>query len=240
MSVAKAHQDRYQVARRRMVEEQVRARGIADERVLRVMAGVPRHLFVDSGMQDQAYGDYPLSIGEGQTISQPYIVALMTQALQLQGHEKVLEVGTGCGYQTAVLARLVQQVYTIERIKNLTLKARRILVDLGYRNIVMRVGDGTGGWTDQAPFDCILTAAASPIVPEPLVAQLAEGGHLVMPIGGQDVQDLLRITKKGGQLIRENLGGCRFVRLVGQHGWQRQREIERPVKRRSLITESTK
>lgn len=226
--------DQYLVARRRMVAEQIAGRGIKDVRVLELMGELPRHLFVDSGMQDQAYSDHPLSIGEGQTISQPYIVALMTEALALKGHEKILEIGTGCGYQTAILARLTAQVHSIERIKSLTLGARRILVQLGLRNIILRVGDGTQGWPDAAPFDAILSAASSPEIPQPLVDQLAEGGRLILPQGPANAQELMRLTKVDGRIKRENLGACRFVKLVGKHGWQKTTTLL-PSTRRSLV-----
>lgn len=210
----------YEVARRRMVAEQLVDRGITDRRVLEVMSAIPRHLFVEEAFVDQAYGDFPVGIGEGQTISQPFIVALMTQALELKGREKVLEIGTGSGYQTAILASLVSQVYTIERVKHLALKARRILKEGRYRNIVLRVGDGTDGWPDKAPFDAILVAAGSPNVPQPLFSQLAEGGRLVIPIGSSEEQILVRLTKRGEKLMEERLGSCRFVPLVGKFGWQ--------------------
>lgn len=227
--------DHYGVARRRMVEEQVVARGVRDTRVLGAMLELPRHLFVDEALSDQAYGDYPVGIGEGQTISQPYMVALMTEALHLTGTEKVLEIGTGCGYQTAVLARTVRQVYTIERIKNLGLAARRHLRMLGLKNIVMRVGDGSNGWPEVAPFDAILIAAGSPEIPEPLVRQLAEGGRMVVPVGTEADQDLIRLTKKEGRVTQENLGPCRFVKLVGRFGWSRQRSAGDRFTKRSLV-----
>lgn len=210
--------------RKRMVAEQLAGRDIIDERVLKVMGEIPRQIFVDEALSDQAYQDHPLAIGLGQTISQPYIVASMTQALNLKGTEKVLEIGTGCGYQTAVLANLVAQVYTIERIKDLALKARRHLKELNLRNIVMRAADGTQGWPEAAPFDAILVAAGSPAVPAPLVAQLAEGGRLVVPVGSEDSQNLIRIIKKDGRAFSEDLGPCRFVKLVGRHAWKKQRQ----------------
>ena len=220
METLKSTSDPYSVARRRMIDMQLVARGIRSEKVLQVMRQLPRHYFVDPGMAAQAYGDYPVAIGAGQTISQPYIVALMTEALELKGDEKVLEIGTGCGYQTAVLASLAKQIYTIERIKTLGLGARRVLKQLHFRNIVMRVGDGTNGWQEAQPFDAILAAAGSPEIPAPLVAQLGENGKLVIPVGTNEAQSLLRIRKHNGQVITENLGPCRFVKLVGRHGWQ--------------------
>lgn len=212
--------DIYQRARKRMVKTQIAARGIKDPRVLRAMLKVPRHLFVEEALKDQAYGDYPLPIGEGQTISQPYIVALMTEALELKGREKVLEIGTGSGYQTAILAELARWVYSIERYPSLARRAKRILDALGYHNVIIRVGDGTKGWPEMAPFDAIIVTAAGPKIPEPLIEQLAEGGRLVMPVGDEWSQFLVKVVKKGGKLYQENLGAARFVKLVGTHGFQ--------------------
>ena len=206
-----------------MVDAQIRARGISDPRVLKAMEKVPRHLFVDEGLIDQAYNDSPLPIGEKQTISQPYIVALMTEALGLQGHEKVLELGTGSGYQTAVLSALAGQVFSIERIASLAGRARKVLDSLGCFNVAIRVGDGTYGWREQAPFDGILVSAGSPDIPRPLLEQLAVGGRLVIPAGGRLTQTLYRITRPSESLEdlkREDLGGCRFVNLIGEHGWK--------------------
>lgn len=225
----------FAISRRRMVEEQLVARGIKDQKVLEVMGSLLRHKFVDEALQDQAYGDYPLGIGEGQTISQPYIVALMTEVLHLQGTERILEIGTGCGYQTAILAQLSEQIYTIERIKNLGFLARRNLKALEIKNVVMRIGDGTRGWKEQAPFDKILVAAGSPVIPEPLIEQLVLGGQLVIPLGAEDYQYLARITRKKGQAQIENLGACRFVKLVGAHGWGRQKRAGDKFKKRSLV-----
>lgn len=227
--------DIFTVARRRMIERQLIDRGISDERVLKAMMKVPRHLFVDPGLMDQAYGDNPLGIGEGQTISQPYIVALMTQALALKGHEKVLEIGSGCGYQTAILAELAGQVYTIERIKELGFMARRNLKSLGYRNIVIRIGDGSHGWPEAVPFDAILIAAGSPEVPKPLTAQLAQGGKMVVPVGTEEEQNLIRVTRHGINPAVENLGACRFVKLVGTYGWKRKKEAGDKFVKRSLV-----
>ncbi len=225
----------YSVARRRMVEEQIVARGLHDPRVIEVLGRVPRHLFVEPALQDQAYGDYPVGIGSGQTISQPYIVALMTEALQLTGVEKVLEIGTGCGYQTAVLAELAGQVYTIERIKELAFSARHVLRHLHYRNIVLRVGDGSLGWKESAPFDGILVAAGSPEIPQPLVEQLKEGGRLVVPVGNEDTQSLFRVIRRGNKVDIEDLGGCRFVKLVGRFGWGQQKKAGDQTQKRSLV-----
>ncbi|OAG27199.1 protein-L-isoaspartate(D-aspartate) O-methyltransferase [Thermodesulfatator autotrophicus] len=212
--------DIYQKARERMVQTQIAARGIKDPRVLAAMLKVPRHLFVEEALKDQAYGDYPLPIGEGQTISQPYIVALMTEALELKGPEKVLEVGTGSGYQAAILAELARWVYSIERYSSLARRAKRILESLGYNNVIIKVGDGTKGWPEAAPFDAIIVTAAGPKIPEPLIEQLKDGGRLVMPVGDEWSQYLIKVTKKGDQLIKENLGAVRFVKLVGEYGFK--------------------
>ena len=202
------------------METQIAARGIKDDRVLSAMRKVPRHLFVEEALRDQAYADHPLPIGEGQTISQPYIVALMTEALELKGHERVLEIGTGSGYQTAILAELARWVYSMERYSRLLERARKILEDLGYTNIILRLGDGTRGWPEAAPFEAIIVTAAGPRIPEPLVDQLAEGGRLVMPLGDEWSQYLVKIVKKGGTLHRQTLEAVRFVKLVGEYGFE--------------------
>jgi len=199
------------------------ARGITDERVLKTMATVPRHLFVDEGIQDQAYSDNPLPIGSRQTISQPYIVGLMTEALELKGTEKVLEIGTGCGYQTAILAELADRVFSIERIASLAFRAQKTLDSLHYYNILIRAGDGTYGWSEESPFDAIIATAGAPKIPETLKEQLAVGGKLVIPIGSQSSQTLLKITrmsKKTDDMEIEDLCGCRFVDLIGEYGWK--------------------
>lgn len=210
--------DEFTVARRRMIEEQLTSRGITDPRVIAVMESIPRHLFVEEGLQSQAYRDRPLSIGEGQTISQPYIVALMDEMLCLKGTEKVLEIGTGCGYQTAILASLAKEIFSIERIKPLSLKALQRLKKLGFRNITIRVGDGTMGWPDKAPFDVITAAASSPEVPKPFFDQLKEGGRLVMPTGDGDVQSLILLEKRAGAWIKLQERPCRFVKMIGKYG----------------------
>lgn len=214
--------DAFAVARKRMVYEQILSRGVSDAGTLRAMADVPRHLFVDDALKNQAYTDAPLNIGEGQTISQPYIVGLMTQALGLSGRESVLEIGTGCGYQTTILAMLAARVFTIERFKSLAFAARRVFKTLQLTNVVMRVGDGSTGWPERAPFDRILIGCVAPSVPKELLAQLALGGCLVMPVahvhGGQS---LIRIRKAPDGLTREDLGACRFVKLIGRHGYRR-------------------
>jgi len=205
--------------RLKMVEEQVVARGVKDARVIAAMRKVPRHLFVEEALQNQAYSDRPLPIGEKQTISQPYMVALMTEALQLTGKEKVLEIGAGSGYQTAILAESARQVFSIERILSLTMKARMLLINLGYTNVEIKFSDGTEGWIGESPFDAIIVTAGSPDIPQPLVDQLAVGGRLVIPVGDESVQDLIRLKKTEEGVKREDLGGCRFVKLIGRHGW---------------------
>ncbi|HOJ70250.1 MAG TPA: protein-L-isoaspartate(D-aspartate) O-methyltransferase [Syntrophorhabdaceae bacterium] len=207
--------------RQQMVDTQLIKRGITDPRVLQAMRKVPRHLFIDSALWSQAYEDHPLPIGEKQTISQPYIVALMTEALRLQGHEKVLEIGAGSGYQTAILAELAEQVYSIERLPAIAKNARKILDKLQYRNVVITVSDGTTGWREYSPFDAIIVTAAAPHIPQPLFEQLKIGGRLVIPIGGEFSQDLMVYTKTGESSSEvENLGGCRFVKLIGSQGWK--------------------
>lgn len=215
--------DRYRKQRSRMVETQIRARSISDERVLNVMETMPRHLFVDEGLIAQAYSDNPLPIGEKQTISQPYIVALMSQALALKGRERVLEIGTGSGYQTAILAKLADRVFSVERVATLANRARRILDSLNCYNVAIRVGDGSYGWKEEAPFDAIITTAAAPQVPQYLVEQLAPGGRLVVPVGNREVQTLYKLTRSAenpDEIKKEDLGGCRFVSLIGESGWK--------------------
>jgi len=214
--------DRYKKQRTRMVETQLKARNISDARVLRVMAAVPRHLFVDEGLIEQAYSDGPLPIGEHQTISQPYIVALMTEALELKGKERVLEIGTGCGYQTAVLACLADRVFSVERIASLAANARKILDKLNLYNVAIRVGDGSYGWKEEAPFDAIITTAAVPATPQYLLEQLAPGGRMIFPAGSRDTQTLYKLTRSAEnpqEIKKEDLGGCRFVSLIGESGW---------------------
>ena len=206
-----------------MIDTQLMARGISDEGVFKAMSAVPRHLFVDEGLQGQAYSDSPLPIGSRQTISQPYIVALMTEALELKGSEKVLEIGTGCGYQTAILAELAERVLSIERIASLAFRAQRTLDSLGYYNILIRVGDGTYGWSEEAPFDAIITTAGSPKIPATLTGQLAVGGKLIIPVGDRSSQTLVKVTRLSEEpddLKTEDLCGCRFVALIGEYGWK--------------------
>lgn len=206
--------------REKMVSTQIAGRGIRDPRVLDAMRKVPRHLFVGEALQDQAYGDFPLPIGEGQTISQPYIVAEMTQALELTPQDIVLEIGTGSGYQTAILAELSYKVYTIERVRKLFIATRKLLDALKYHNIVAKCSDGTLGWEDEGPFDAIVVTAGAPKVPEALMGQLKEGGRLVVPVGGTQSQSLLKVVKYADGIREKNLGGCRFVKLIGNHGWK--------------------
>jgi len=206
--------------REQMVKEQIIVRGIATERVLAAMRKVPRHVFVSEALRDQSYGDFPLPIGEQQTISQPYIVAEMTQALELTKDDRVLEIGTGSGYQATILAEIAYRVYTIERIRSLYLQARRLFDEMRLFNIVTRYGDGTKGWEEESPFDAIIVTAGAPVLPSALLVQLAVGGRLVVPVGNQHTQDLIRITKDERGLHQTNLGGCRFVKLVGEQGWK--------------------
>ena len=202
-----------------MVQEQVIGRGIKDPRVIAAMRKVPREFFVESALAGRAYDDGPLPIGDKQTISQPYMVALMTEALALKGNEKVLEVGTGSGYQTAVLAELAPQVFSLEKIRSLSIRARAILDELRYYNVALHVGDGTLGWSDHAPYDAILVTAGSPGVPKPLLDQLAVGGKLVIPLGDEQSQSLKRIRRTEAGLEEDDLGECRFVKLWGKYGW---------------------
>jgi protein-L-isoaspartate(D-aspartate) O-methyltransferase len=211
---------KYDRLRHEMVEKQIAARGISDVRVLAAMRTVPRHLFVSEALMDQAYSDFPLPIGEQQTISQPFIVAEMTQALQLTPEDRVLEIGTGSGYQAAILAQIAYRVYTIERIHSLYIKTRRLFDKLGYHNIVTRYSDGTTGWKDESPFDAIIVTAGAPEIPAVLVNQLAIGGRMVIPVGNQHSQDLIRLVREESGMQQTNLGGCRFVKLVGEHGWR--------------------
>ena len=210
----------YRLAREKMVRGQLIPRGIEDQRVLDAMSKIPRDRFVDEALAGEAYNDHPLPIGHKQTISQPYMVALMTEALELKGDEKVLEIGTGSGYQTAILAQLAEKVYTVERIRVLMVKARTLLAELECNNVLFKAYDGTLGWQEYAPYDAIMVTAGAPGIPEPLLEQLAERGRLLIPIGDRSSQDLMRITKMNGKYLQENLGGCRFVDLIGLHGWK--------------------
>jgi len=213
---------KYERKREEMVRSQIEARGIRDPRVLSAFRVVPRHLFVSEALRDQAYGDYPLPIGEQQTISQPYIVAEMTQALELKKDDRVLEIGTGSGYQAAILAQIVYRVYTIERKRSLYMQTRNLFDKLNYHNIVTKYADGTKGWQEESPFDAIVVTAGAPEIPEVLINQLTKGGRLVVPVGNQHTQELIKIYRNKEKFEQTNLGGCRFVKLVGEHGWKEQ------------------
>jgi len=213
--------DRFAEDRRLMAESQIRKRGITDEHVLLAMATVPRHEFVPAFWINQAYADEPLPIGHGQTISQPYIVAAMVASLALTGSEVVLEIGTGCGYQAAVVSLLAREIHTVEILPDLAQSASERLQRLGYANAHVHSGDGTLGWREFSPYDAILIAAAAPTVPEPLLQQLAEGGRLIAPVGEEDKQELQLITKREGKFSVKQGGPCRFVPLLGQHGWRK-------------------
>ena len=212
---------RYARERDRMVDEHLASRGVSDPRVLAAMRQVPRHRFVQEALRVRAYGDHPLPIGEEQTISQPFIVGLMTSLLELSGREKVLEVGTGSGYQTAVLAELARRVCSIERLPRLAERARTILESLGYSNVWVRVGNGALGWPDEAPFDRIIVTAGGPAIPPPLVQQLADGGRMVLPVGAADNQVLTVVDNVGGEIRQRTHGECKFVKLVGKYAWER-------------------
>ncbi len=205
-----------------MVRTQLIPRGISDERVLDAMRKVPRHMFVPEHIQQRAYDDMALSIGEGQTISQPYMVAIMTELLELKGDEKVLEIGTGSGYQTAILSELAKEVYSIERIEQLAERAKSILNSLFYKNVKIKTGDGTLGWEEESPFDRILITAGTPQIPQPLIEQLSDNnGIIVAPVGDRFSQVLIKIIKTHGKLEKETHTPCVFVPLIGKHGWQK-------------------
>ena len=208
----------FTAARRRLIDE-LRDKGIKDMAVLRALDLTPRHQFVPSGVRHRAYEDVPLPIGSGQTISQPWVHAIYLQTLALKGDEKVLEIGTGSGYQTVLLAHLCRHVYSIERIRALIETARDAITECGVRNVSLMVGDGTLGWPENAPYDAILVSAGSPEVPKPLLEQLAEGGRLMVPVGGREDQRLMEITRRGAQFEHRELSAVRFVPLVGEHGW---------------------
>ena len=216
----KDQEENFERLRREMVQAQLEPRKIKDQRVLEAMRKVPRHKFVPERMRREAYDDHPLPIGEGQTISQPYMVAIMTELLELRGEEKVLEIGTGSGYQLAILAELAREAFSVERFGPLADQSRTRLRELGYRNIEIRTGDGTLGWPERAPFDGIIVTAGAPRIPPPLIEQLSEGGRLVIPVGEERHQELYRVVKEGGGTRKEYFGGCVFVPLVGEHGWE--------------------
>ncbi len=211
--------DEFAALRRAMVEEQIRRRGIASPRVLDAFLSVPRHEFVPESHRSAAYTDNPLPIGEGQTISQPFMVAAMTEALALEGHERVLEVGTGSGYQAALLSRLAREVHTVERSLALADEACARLARLGYTNATVHTGDGTLGLPQHAPYDAVVVTAAAPRLPVPLLEQLADGGRLVIPVGDAQQQECLLVRKASGRTAQITLHYCRFVPLVGRHGW---------------------
>jgi protein-L-isoaspartate(D-aspartate) O-methyltransferase len=210
----------HQELRENMVKTQLIPRGIIDERVLSAMKKVPRHLFVDESMQHRAYDDCALSIGEGQTISQPYMVAVMTELLELKGDEKVLEIGAGSGYQAAILAELSKSVYTVERVHTLAAHTEERLRSLGYTNVHIKVADGTLGWQKESPFDRIIVTAGSPKIPPPLLEQLSDDGIIIAPIGDRFSQQLQKLRKSHGKLIEEFHTPCVFVPLIGEHGWK--------------------
>jgi protein-L-isoaspartate(D-aspartate) O-methyltransferase len=210
----------YEKERGRMVDEQIAGRGVKDERVLAVMRKIPRHEFLPEGIRGMAYNDSALPLGEGQTMSQPYMVALMTELLGLKGAERVLEIGTGSGYQAAVLAELCQKVYTVERIKTIADKARATLDRLGYKSVAIKIYDGTYGWKEMAPYDAIIVTAGSPDIPAPLVEQLKEGGRMVIPVGDRYGQQLITVVKTAEGMITERSIPCVFVPLIGNHGWK--------------------
>jgi protein-L-isoaspartate(D-aspartate) O-methyltransferase len=210
----------WQHERTRMVDEQLKARGISDPKVLAAMETVPRELFIPEEYRGSAYKDGPLPIGDGQTISQPYMVALMTQCLALTGTERVLEIGTGCGYQMAVLLEITPRVYSIERLPGLAQRARKNLMLLGHENLHIRVGDGTSGWPDEAPFDGIIVTAGAQEIPDALREQLADGGRLVIPVGPRYSQTLYRVTRTKNRFSEEQFTTCVFVPLIGKYGWK--------------------
>ncbi len=212
--------DPYRREREEMVEFQIRARGVRDERVLAAMRKVPRHLFVPENWERAAYDDRPLPIGERQTISQPYIVAVMTEQLELKPQDRVLEIGTGSGYQAAILAEIAGKVISIERLPELAARAREDLARAGVTGVTVIVGDGTEGYPPEAPYDAIVVTAASPDIPDPLVQQLAEGGRLIAPVGPRECQDLIKLVKREGRVEKIPLGGVCFVPLIGQFGWR--------------------
>lgn len=219
MALFSKHEDRFENRRRDMVEQHLRARGLRDQRVLAILLEIPRERFVPKGIREDAYEDRALGIDEGQTISQPFIVAYMTELLDVRPDAKVLEIGTGSGYQTAVLARLAARVHTVERMPSLSRRAERTLTKLGVDNIHFHIGDGTLGLPAHAPFDRILVAAGAPRVPRALTEQLADDGRLVIPIGGPDDQTLYLVTRHGTKIVESPKLGCRFVKLIGSQGW---------------------
>lgn len=217
-SIRTDYSDKYEKVRQRMVRNQAVARGIKDQKVIQAMLNVPRHLFVPQNYERMAYEDRPLPIGEGQTISQPYIVALMTETLELTDDMKVLEIGTGSGYQAAILAEIVKEVYTIEIIESLGNKAKNLLENLEYQNVRFKIGDGYKGWPEYAPFDAIIVTCAPTDIPKPLENQLKEGGRMIIPVGGSIAQELALMEKKNGKLKKKVVAPVRFVPMVRQDG----------------------
>ncbi|MEO0279090.1 MAG: protein-L-isoaspartate(D-aspartate) O-methyltransferase [candidate division WOR-3 bacterium] len=213
--------DRFYHKRMALIEL-LRKKGISSQKVLDTMLKVPRHIFVPEDLLDEAYNDYPLPIGHGQTISQPFIVALMTEALEVDSSHRILEIGTGSGYQCAILAELAKEVFSVERIPELAERAKKVLENMGYRNVKIKVGDGTLGWSEYAPFDGIIVTAGAPRIPQPLIDQLKIGGRMVIPVGDEYSQELLVVTKidDGGTIKTKSLGGCVFVKLRGEYGWK--------------------
>jgi protein-L-isoaspartate(D-aspartate) O-methyltransferase len=212
--------DILEVKKRSMIDSQLKSRGISSLEVLRAMSVVPREKFVSSEFIEAAYNDGPLSIGSGQSISQPYMVAMMTEALMLRKNDKVLEIGTGSGYQAAVLQEISSHIYSIEKICSLAENAKTLLGSLGYSDIVIKVGDGTLGWPEEAPFDAIIVTSGSPSVPETLMSQLADNGRMIIPVGSMTHQRIIRITRTEGNFNKEELLSCVFVPLIGEHGWR--------------------
>jgi protein-L-isoaspartate(D-aspartate) O-methyltransferase len=213
------HDDAFRDLRRRMVDRQLAGQGIRDPRVLGAMLAVPRHLFISESLRVQAYEDHPVSIGQGQTISQPYMVARMSELLELRGGERVLEIGSGSGYQTAVLKALGAEVYTVERLPDLSAAARENVERAGHSGVHYRTGDGSLGWSEEAPFDRVIVTAGAPSMPVSLVEQLREGGSMVIPVGGEEQQELLLVRRGQGRVTRERICTCVFVKLWGDEGW---------------------
>jgi len=210
----------FQELRDIMVKTQLIPRGIKDKRVLDAMKKVPRHFFLDESMQHRAYDDMAIAIGEGQTISQPYMVAVMTELLEIKGEERVLEIGTGSGYQAAILAELAKEIYTVERVQELAEQAEARFHALGYKNIHVKVGDGTSGWPEEAPFNRIIITAGTPKIPEPLIEQLSDEGIIIAPVGDRFSQQIVKIVKSKGKLSESFHTPCVFVPLIGEHGWK--------------------
>ena len=211
--------DTLKVKKKSMIDTQLKSRGISSSEVLRAMSVVPREKFVSSEYIEAAYNDGPLSIGSGQTISQPYMVAMMTEALMLRKNDKVLEIGTGSGYQAAVLQEIASHIYSVERISSLAENAKKLLGSLGYSDIKIKVEDGTLGWPEEAPFDAIIVTSGSPSVPETLMSQLSDGGRMIIPVGSRNHQRIIRIIRSGDNYSKEEMLSCIFVPLIGKYGW---------------------